>query len=273
MSKALYPMIRGYSNVNERKMMTILMRRTRAAMPMLGLDTTGMDNPVPAVERALDIGYRRFHVGEGHESALGELFYNRLDNGAIERKSLWVDVKTTDDWDRAEEVITEKLEKLRTGYLDMVFAKCPIREQDNGRWESKEFQKLWGKLFSLTPPKGRITRHVGICHVSRKKLELDFLRTMSHEIPDAIQNEVHLQLQMNGLRTSCQRYDVRMLGEAICPKSVTDVKMVQQACHSKSLTPEQLSIKWSIQRQVPCLVSTENPDELLQAFIAATTGL
>ncbi|KAJ9449734.1 Aldo-keto reductase family 4 member C10 [Diplonema papillatum] len=274
MPLALFPFNRGLAQVAPDKvMMTLKMRRTHASIPMLGLSLAGMlpGEAGEAVESALQIGYRCFDIcaRDANLAAVGTVFRKHfLENQTLPRKDVWITVKTKhvpehNVIDDASAIVST----LNCGYVDLIMPDWMVAEGATA-YHHPSFMALWRAHEKLIPPHNRLSRHIGVANVSRSKLEGLLLRDCK-VIPDAIQNEVHLRLQMRGLAHSCQMFDVPLLAAHICPESVCDTSLVKQACHRKKLTPLQLSVKWCIRRKLPCVVNTSDPTVLQQAFDAA----
>eukprot|EP01063_Lacrimia_lanifica_P007213 TRINITY_DN14579_c0_g1_i1.p2 TRINITY_DN14579_c0_g1~~TRINITY_DN14579_c0_g1_i1.p2 ORF type:complete len:338 (+),score=119.21 TRINITY_DN14579_c0_g1_i1:79-1092(+) len=262
------------------------MRRTGAPMPMLGLSTEGMDpcTAARAVEAGLRVGFTFFDVAEsdGQEREVGRVLDAALDAG-MDRLELFMMYRMVCNAEKATERVTGAIDSLQIGYLDIVLPQWTVdhtqlvetvaKDADAPamalpKYDHKAFMELWRTMESWVPPKGRITRHLGVSNIIKEAMDA-YLKDCKSTL-DVVYNEAHLLMQMNGTKQVCDLYDVPFVAHTIDPPSVGEVKLVQQACASKKLTPLELSVKWSIQRQVPCVVNSADPAVLEAAFAAAS---
>lgn len=226
-------------------------------MPQLGLGVYKMtqDVAVPAVLKALELGYRRIDTAA--------LYDNELEVGAairksgLEREEVFVTTKIWNDrqgYDDALEAIDESLDRLNIGYIDMMLIHWPCPAQDR-------YVDTW-KAFEHALGKGRI-RSIGVSNFHPH--HLDRLIGMAEVVPAINQVELHPCLQQAEVRAYNSAHSI--LTEAWSPimrGTLGDepTLVAIAAAHAKTVT--QVILRWHVQLGNLVIPKSVNPDRLAE---------
>lgn len=226
-------------------------------IPQLGLGVykVGQDIADSLVQRAIDVGYRRFDTAA--------LYDNELEVGSAIRKSglprseIYVTTKIWNDrqgYDNALEAIDEALDRLNIEYIDMLLIHWPVPSQD-------KYVETW-KAFEMALGTGRI-QGIGVSNFNVGHLEKLLANA---EVPPALnQIEMHPALQQDLVRTFDAVNGIateawsplargRMNDEPVLARLATE--------HGKSVA--QVIIRWHLQLGNLVIPKTSHPDRLAE---------
>lgn len=103
------------------------------AMPFVGMGTWKMTTPEvmePAVDAAIEVGYRLFDTAESYENEeiLGVALKKALEKYGLKREDIWITTKIPPwkmDHENAKESILQSIKALDCGYLDLALIHWP----------------------------------------------------------------------------------------------------------------------------------------------------
>ena len=226
-------------------------------IPQLGLGVykVGQDIADSLVQKAIEVGYRRFDTAAFYD--------NELEVGAAIRKSglprgeLTVTTKIWNDrqgYHNTLEAIDEALEKLNIDYMDLLLIHWPVPSQD-------KYVETWAALESALTT-GRV-QGIGVSNFNVAHLER--LLTEGTVVPALNQVELHPALQQDVVRTFDAANGIAT--EAWSPLArgrMNDNEVLQSlaAEHGKSVA--QVIIRWHLQLGNLVIPKTSNPDRLAE---------
>ncbi len=268
-------------------------------IPALGLGTWKSAPQVvgQAVEQALDLGYRHFDCAAiyGNEAEIGATLAGSFTKGLVKREELWITSKL---WSNAHHpgavlpALQKTLQDLGLDYLDLYLIHWPVViEPQVG------FPKSGDQLLPFTPASLEGTwraleqavdlglcHHIGVSNFSLKKLEM--LLSMARIRPAVNQVELHPYLQQLELLTFAQSQNILLtayspLGsgdrpaafqKAEEPKLLAD-PVINAIATEQGCSAAQVLLAWAIQRGIPTIPKSVNPERLQQNLRAADITL
>ncbi|WP_432500940.1 aldo/keto reductase [Kineococcus arenarius] len=248
------------------------------SVPQLGFGVwqVGDDEVVPAVETALEAGYRHVDTAAiyGNEAGVGRA----LAQSGIARDELFVTTKlwnAEQGYDSTLRAFDASLERLGLDRVDLYLIHWPVPQADAYVDTWKAFEKIYAD--------GR-ARAIGVSN-----FEPHHLRRLLDEtsvVPAVNQVELHPFLQQAELRAADAQHGI--VTEAYSPlssgKGVIDDPVVTALARAHGKTPAQVVLRWHVQLGnlvIPKSVTPqrirENIDvfdfELSDADVAQITGL
>ena len=226
-------------------------------IPQLGLGVykVGQDIADSLVQKAIEVGYRRFDTAS--------LYDNELEVGAAIRKSglprseLVVTTKIWNDrhgYESTLEAIDEALDKLNIEYIDLLLIHWPVPSQD-------KYIETWA-AFESALTTGRV-QGIGVSNFNVSHLER--LLAEGNTVPALNQIELHPALQQDLVRTFDAANGIAT--EAWSPlargrMNQDEVLQALAAEHGKSVA--QVIIRWHLQLGNLVIPKTSNPDRLAE---------
>ena len=276
MSQTLWPFNRAATVVGTRRMASIAMRRTRALVPGLGLsfppETLEATAAASALYHAVGMGYRHFDFT--HRSELADSGGVLQEHFAKEgRRNTFVSFKAPYTENEAElvDAVQHALESLQCGYFDLVSAEWPtdisVAKPDI---IPADFLNHWKAISTLRPPHNKLTRHVGAGNGPTEFLGNAVLRDCEH-FPDGYHHEFSLAMQMGGLRSTLQSYDIPFFAHVVVPEEVEGKVLLQQAAAAKQTTLLGLTVKMVIANDAIAVAPAQDNVEWLAALLESGT--
>lgn len=215
-------------------------------MPLLGLRTRNMaeDDCEKAVEEALSLGYRLVDTAqnEGLEAAVGRA----IRNSGISRGDVFVTTKLTVEnttYVRAKESLKESLATMGMDYVDLMILPHPYNDV-YGAWRAMNELCEEG-----------LVQAVGVGNFFPDRLADLILHNKEH--PQVVQIERHPYYQRPMLMEILHQQDIQP--QAWAPFgdwSMLERPRVQEIAKELGVTPEQVLIRWQLQRNVAVLTRT-----------------
>lgn len=247
-------------------------------MPVIGMGTYSSGNVSAedvaiAVEEALKQGYRLFDCASYYhnEAEIGEVFQKVLNNGALQREELFVVSKVWNHMHGQGEVLAscqQSLKDLQLDFVDAFLLHWPfseIRHEDGSveylPFELERYMATWRQLEDLVD-KG-LAVSIGMSNMTVKKLKA--VLPLCSIRPTVLEVEMHPSFQQPDLFNYCARENIRILTYAplgaprrsarnVMAGDTVDMAMPEILAIAKAheITPEQVALKWAVQRgQVP----------------------
>ncbi|OYO17937.1 aldo/keto reductase [Enemella evansiae] len=226
-------------------------------IPQLGFGVwqVSTEDIVPAVRKALEVGYRHIDTAAiyGNEEGVGQA----IKESGIPRDQLFV---TTKLWnDRHGDVraaITESLSKLGLDYLDLYLTHWPVPQQN-------KYLDAW--LAMEEAQRDGLTRSIGVSNHQREHLEL--ILDKGTVTPAVNQIEVHPTLTQDAMVDFDKSKGIvteawSPLGQAKDLENPVITELAQQL----GRTPAQVILRWHLQRGLVVFPKSVTPKRIEENF-------
>ncbi|OYO02689.1 aldo/keto reductase [Enemella evansiae] len=226
-------------------------------IPQLGFGVwqVSTEDIVPAVRKALEVGYRHIDTAAiyGNEEGVGQA----IKESGIPRDQLFV---TTKLWnDRHGDVraaITESLGKLGLDYLDLYLTHWPVPQQN-------KYLDAW--LAMEEAQRDGLTRSIGVSNHQREHLEL--ILDKGTVTPAVNQIEVHPTLTQDAMVDFDKSKGIvteawSPLGQAKDLENPVITELAQQL----GRTPAQVILRWHLQRGLVVFPKSVTPKRIEENF-------
>eukprot|EP00656_Telonema_subtile_P018753 TRINITY_DN20173_c0_g1_i1.p1 TRINITY_DN20173_c0_g1~~TRINITY_DN20173_c0_g1_i1.p1 ORF type:complete len:285 (-),score=68.85 TRINITY_DN20173_c0_g1_i1:295-1149(-) len=229
----------------------------------LGLSHNGGFSP-EAVTASLDAGVRLFDTAARYrtEAPLAEALALRPD---IQRKDLFLTTKLwPGDADDVESALEKSLERLNTDYVDLYLVHWP------GSWDgghesraqaAARRQATWRSMEAVLHS-GK-ARSIGVSNFMPEHLQ-DLAESCT-VMPMVNQIEFNAFQQAEAVCAACKELDVIVQGYSPLAKasSLRSPQLLAIA-QAAAASPAQVLIRWSLQRGVPVIPKTTNPQRVAE---------
>lgn len=229
-------------------------------MPQLGFGVWQVedDKATPAVEKALETGYRSIDTAMIYKNENG--VGRAISSSTIPREEMFITTKVWNGdqgYDNTLKAFDESLERLGTDYADLYLIHWPTPEFDNYIDTYKAMEKLYYD--------GRI-KAVGVCnfdigHLERLLAECDV-------VPVLNQVECHPFLAQNELKTFCKKHDIFV--EAWSPLmqggEVLNHPVIQAIARDHGKSGAQVIIRWHLQNDSIVIPKSVTPERIEENF-------
>ncbi|OYO00659.1 2,5-diketo-D-gluconate reductase A [Propionibacteriaceae bacterium ES.041] len=226
-------------------------------IPQLGFGVwqVSTEDIVPAVRKALEVGYRHIDTAAiyGNEEGVGQA----IKESGIPRDQLFV---TTKLWnDRHGDVraaITESLGKLGLDYLDLYLTHWPVPQQN-------KYLDAW--LAMEEAQRDGLTRSIGVSNHQREHLEL--ILDKGTVTPAVNQIEVHPTLTQDAMVDFDKSKGI--VTEAWSPLGqAKDLEnpVITELAEQLGRTPAQVILRWHLQRGLVVFPKSVTPKRIEENF-------
>ncbi|GLC37300.1 hypothetical protein PLESTB_001138800 [Pleodorina starrii] len=244
-------------------------------LPLIGLGTAAIKDP-EIIKSALQVGYRHFDCAwfYGNEEIVGRGLAEFISAGG--RDELFVVSKVWNTHHRPEAVrrsVEESLSKLGCGHLDLLLMHWPEAWTPESSFSQPvtdtgvTISETWAAMEALVD-EGKV-RALGVSNFSIKQVEE--LLSSCRIRPVVNQVELHplnAQRKLVGvlfrMGLQCVAYSPLGGQSMIKPNELLNNELVARVAKEAGKTPAQVLLKWNIQRGVPVVTKTSNPDRLAQ---------
>ncbi|MBM7634135.1 aldo/keto reductase [Geomicrobium sediminis] len=227
-------------------------------MPQLGFGVWKVENDkvIPAVERALEAGYRSLDTAKvyGNEAGVGEA----IRNSGVKREELFITTKVWNNdhgYNETLQAFEASLERLGLDYVDLYLVHWPTPQFDDYVETYRALEHLYKE--------GKV-KAIGVCN-----FEIEHLQRLLDEcevVPALNQVECHPYLQQEELRAFCDQHNIYV--EAWSPlnqggDSLQDATIVQIA-EDVSRTPAQVILRWHLQHNRIVIPKSVTPARIIE---------
>lgn len=249
--------------------MNNILLNTGYKIPQIALGVWQIPEDIVAgvVECAIENGYRHIDTAQayGNEKGVGEGIKRCIEKGILKREEIFVTSKVlaeTKKYEEAAASIDESLEKLGTGYIDLMLIHCPQPWDEFTLKDYRYFQEnkaVW-KALEEAVKAGKV-RTIGVSNFRIDDIE----NVLSDcEIRPAV-NQCSAQIGHTPLEVFeyCQKEGIAF--EAYCPNghgdTLKDPKVIELAARY-GVSPAQLCIRYVYQLGMIALPKSTNPDHI-----------
>jgi 2,5-diketo-D-gluconate reductase A len=238
-----------------------ILLNTGASIPQVGLGTWPLNDAeaADAVTAAIGIGYRHIDTATryGNETGVGE----GILRSAIAREELFVTTKLDGEFqgdDRAIDGLRAALDRLGTGYIDLLLIHWPLPRRDQYVSTWRTFEKLHAD---------GLARAIGVSNFAPAHLERLAAET---EIVPAVNQ---IQISPAVVRQEQRAYDTAHgivteswapLGGARNVGSLLAEPVVRDVAARLERTPAQVVLRWHVQQGLVVIPKSTDPVRLAQ---------
>jgi aldehyde reductase len=238
-------------------------------MPVLGLSTgqyvsENKKEIYDFITDAIDLGYRLFDCTYGSEEAIGDAIREKIIQGVVHRKDLFLVTKFECNshgpaLQLVESTLTATLKKLQTTYLDLCIIRCPVATEKGAKLEDSESDQycdiveMWNAMEILCMK--HLIKAIGVSTLSRE--QIDRILNKCTKPPQVNHVECHPFLNQSELRKYCEDKGIVVIH--YCPleesrntdncdgADVINDSRIKEIAGRYRKTPEQILIKYSLQ--------------------------
>ncbi|WP_200416535.1 aldo/keto reductase [Virgibacillus salexigens] len=229
-------------------------------MPQLGFGVWQVpnDEATPAVEKALEVGYRSIDTAKVYDNERG--VGKALASSNIPREDLFITTKvwnTDQGYENTLKAFDESLEKLGLDYVDLYLIHWPTPEYD----EYVETYKALEKLYK----DGRV-KAIGVCNFNVEHLQR--LLDECEIVPAVNQIECHPYLQQKEVKEFCAKHDIYV--EAWSPLmqggDVLNNEVITNIAANYNKTAAEVVLRWHLQYDNIVIPKSVTPSRIEENF-------
>lgn len=238
-----------------------LSSKTGCTMPTIGFGTSQLGNCGEIVAAALKLGYRNIDTAwkYGTEKGVGE----GIKASGVARKDIFLVTKVSHEYlktDAFAKSVEESLERLQTGYVDLLFV----------HWPAIDGTPLAETMAALAKAKrdGK-ARHIGVANFNIALLEE--ATRLCPEPLSALQAEYHPYLDQSKVLAYCRKAGLAFM--AYCPLGrgrLFKEPVLAEIAQSRGKTLAQVALRWLVQQggivPIPRSANPQHMGESLQVF-------
>lgn len=238
---------------------TVIKLQDGNVMPQLGLGVwkAGNDEVVPAIHKALEVGYRSIDTAAAYknEQSVGQAIHS----AGIPREELFITTKLwNDDQQRPQHALEESLEKLKLDHVDLYLMHWPVPAIDH-------YVDAWQGMIELQ--KQGLAKSIGVCN-----FQINHLQRLIDETgvtPVINQIELHPLLQQRQLHAWNATHKIQT--ESWSPlaqggEGVFDQKVIRELADKYGKTPAQIVIRWHLDSGLVVIPKSVTPSRIVENF-------
>lgn len=234
---------------------------TGATIPQIGAGTWPLDDAQAAdvVVAAIEAGYRHIDTAHryGNESGVGE----GLRRSGIAREEVFVTTKLDGEWqgdDRAIAGLNGSLERLGTGYVDLLLIHWPLPARD-------EYVSTW-RTFEKLHAQG-LARAIGVSNFT--PAHLDRLAAETSVVPAVNQIQISPAITRLAQRAYDDAHGIvteswSPLGGPRGAAGFLEQPAITRVAERLGRTPAQVVIRWHVQQGLVVIPKSADPVRLAQ---------
>lgn len=244
-------------------------------VPVVGLGTWKSEpgKVYEAVKNAIDAGYRHIDCALAYqnEDEVGRAIEEKIKEGIVERKDLWVTSKCWNTFHSKSKVLEccqLSLKRLRLDYLDLYLVHWPFGYQEGGEifprnqagdmlFSDVDYLETWEGMEECYE-KGFV-RDIGLSNFNSEQI-LCVLKAAKVK-PVMLQVECHPYLNQSQLIEFCKKLDIKVTGYSPLGSpdrpwakpgdpSLMDEPAIKEIAQAHGKTPAQVLIRYQVERGV-----------------------
>ena len=205
---------------------------------------------------ALKAGYR--HIDTAHayndERGVGQA----VRKSGIQREEIWITSKiwpTEYGEGKTLEAIDKMLERLQTGYIDLLYLHQPVGDYV-GAWKDMEKAVETGKVRTL-----------GISNFDTDSEAFNRLMKEAHVKPAVLQMECHPYAQRIEVRETMKQHGIQVecwfpLGGAMSNGMILKDPVIESIADAHGKSAAQIILRWHIQEGFSVIPGSKNPEHI-----------
>ncbi len=229
-------------------------------MPQLGFGVWKVpdDEAAPAVEKALETGYRSIDTAMiyGNEVGVGKA----IADSDIPREELFITTKVWNSdhgYDNTLKAFDASLERLGLDYVDLYLVHWPTPKYNQYVETYQALEKLYKD--------GRV-KAIGVCNFDIEHLER--ILKECEVVPVVNQVEYHPYLQQKELKVFCESHDIKL--EAYSPlmngRDILQDNVINRLAEQYGKTSAQIILRWHLQTDVVVIPKSVTPSRIEENF-------
>ncbi|KAL4869458.1 hypothetical protein BDV12DRAFT_167789 [Aspergillus spectabilis] len=244
---------------------------TGFSIPAVGLGTRGAQRSgevCDAVHVALKTGYRMIDTAQssGNEHEIGQA----IKDSGVPRSEIWVTTKLHNRWHtRVGEAVALSLRALDLEYIDLFLMHWPVPispDDSNTQLGDWAFVKTWQEMQRLPSAK---VRNIGVSNFGIRHLQILLNHPSCKVIPAVNQIELHPYWPSRNLLAYCSDHGIHCtayscLGSLDSP--LLQDPIVLDISRKANKSPQQILLKWSIQRGTSVIPKSVNATRIQDNF-------
>ncbi|KAJ3487001.1 hypothetical protein NLG97_g6503 [Lecanicillium saksenae] len=248
---------------------------TGYSIPALGFGTRKPKKPnqvYDAVKLAFAAGYR--HIDSAFRYNNEDQVGMAVRDSGLPRNEVWITTKVDNSWhDRVAESVSLSLSKLGMDYIDLLLMHWPtatIADDPKKSLPDWDFIMTWQHMQREVET-GRV-RNIGVSNFGIRNLK----KLLSHPtctiIPAVNQLELHPCCPSSGLVEFCKDKGIHCTAYsplACGLPQLYDNPTMEDLCKRLGKTPQQILIRWGLQRGTSVIPKTVTPERILANFDVA----
>jgi 2,5-diketo-D-gluconate reductase A len=228
-------------------------------MPQLGLGVwkASHEDVIPAVSKALEVGYRSIDTASAYnnEDGVGEA----LQNAGLAREDLFITTKLWNgDQQNPRGALETSLQKLRLDYIDLYLMHWPVPVQDR-------YVDAWKDMMALQNE--GLIKSIGVCNFNVAHLQRIIDETGVAPVINQI--ELHPLFQQRQLHAWNATHKIQT--ESWSPlaqggEGVFSQKIVRDLADKYGKTPAQIVIRWHLDSGLVVIPKSVTPSRIIENF-------
>lgn len=215
---------------------------------------------VESIKSAIAQGYTHLDAAEvyGTEQEVGIA----IKESGVDRKNLFVTTKVYTNISNPSKALDDSLSRLQLDYVDLYLVHAPFFDKaSRGITRAEAWQEM-DKIY-----KSGKAKSVGVSNFREKDLEE--IIALGLVKPSVNQIEFHPYCQQDGIVAACNKHNIRVeVYSPLCP--LTNAKggpvdaIVNSLAQKYNKSPEQILLKWSLQKDNIVLTTTSKTERMKQ---------
>ncbi|KAJ6788577.1 hypothetical protein PWT90_05336 [Aphanocladium album] len=245
---------------------------TGDSIPALGFGTRKPKRPnqvYESVKAAFEAGYR--HVDSAFRYNNEDQVGMAVRDSGLLRSEVWITTKVDNSWhDRVAESVSLSLSKLGMDYIDLLLMHWPtatMADDPKTSLPDWDFIMTWQHMQNEFRT-GRV-RNIGVSNFGIRNLRKLLSHPTCAVIPAVNQLELHPCCPSNGLVEFCREKGIHCTAYSPLACGLPQLyenPIMEDLCKRTGKSPQQILIRWGLQRGTSVIPKTVTPERILANF-------